>query len=213
MKKQIIIGVMALALMAAMSASAGSEEWAIKADYTGSCSCNPACPCLFGSPPTLGHCDDVGLFEIKQGHYGDVSLDGISLVLTSRFGQWVKVSVSKDATDEQVKAAVKLITAVGFRPASAKVLSTEKVTISIERTADKIKFSVPSTTVEIEMMRGLNGKPIKIQNLPAPNLPFPRIIDHTQYKSITLSHDSEDKKYSYSGTNGFTAKIDATSKK
>jgi hypothetical protein len=213
MKKQIIIGVMALALMAAMSASAGSEEWAIKADYTGSCSCNPACPCVFGSPPTLGHCDDVGLFEIKQGHYGDVSLDGISLVATSRFGEWVKFSISKDATDEQVKAAIKLIAAIGFLPPSAKVLSTEKVTISIERTADKIKFSVPSTTVEIEMMKGLNGKPIKIQNLPAQNLPFPRLIDHTQYKSITLNHDSEDKKYSYSGTNGFTAKIDTTSKK
>jgi hypothetical protein len=210
MKKQIIIGVMALTLMAAMSASAGSEEWAIKADFTDSCSCKPACPCVFGSPPTLGHCDDAGLVEIKQGHYGDVRLDGISLVFTSRMGEWVKFSVSRDATDEQVKAAVKLMAAIGF---GGKVLSAEKVPISIERTADKIKFSVPSTTVEIEMMKGLNGKPIKTQNLPAQGVPLPRLIDFTQYKSITLSHDSEDKKYSYSGTNGFTAKIDTTSKK
>lgn len=213
MNKRIFIGVLTLALVATMPASGWAEEWAIKADYTGSCSCNPACPCVFGSPPTLGHCDDVGLVEIKQGHYGDVSLDGISLVSTSRFGEWVKFSISKDATDEQVKAAVKLMAAIGFKPSGAKVLSTEKVPISIERTSDKIKFSVPSTTVEIEMMKGLNGKPIKIQNLPAQNVPLPLLIDHTQYKSITLSHDSEDKKFSYSGTNGFTARIDTTSKK
>ncbi len=213
MKKQIIIGVMALALMTAMVTSAGSEEWAIKADYTGSCSCNPACPCFFGSPSTLGHCDDAGLVEIKQGHYGGVRLDGISLVSTGRVGEWVKFSISKDATDEQVKAAVKLMAAIGFTPSGAKVLSTEKVPISIERTADKIKFSVPSTTVEIEMMKGLNGKPIKIQNISAQNVPLPLLIDHTQYKSITLSHDSKDKKFSYSGTNGLTARLDATSKK
>jgi hypothetical protein len=213
MRKQIFICMMVLVFVATMVTSASSQEWAIKADFTDSCSCKPACPCVFGSPPTLGHCNDVGLIEITQGHYGDVSLDGISLVFTSRFGEWVKFSVSKDATDEQVKAAVELMAAIGFRPPSAKVLSTEKVTISIERTADKIKFSVPSTTVEIEMMRGLNGKPIKIQNTSAQNVPLPLLIDHTQYKSITLSHDSKDKKFSYSGTNGLTARLDAKSKK
>ncbi len=213
MKRLIITGVMALALMAAMVTSAWAQEWAIKADFTDSCSCNPACPCVFGSPPTLGYCDDVGLVEIKQGNYGDVSLDGISLVFTSRFGEWVKFSINKDATDEQAKAAAKLMAAIGFKPSGTKVLLIEKVPISIERTEDRIKFSIPSTTVEIEMMKGLNGKPIKIQNISAQNVPLPLLIDHTQYKSITLSHDSKDKKFSYSGTNGLTARLEATSKK
>jgi hypothetical protein len=137
------------------------------------------------------------------------------VVQSYRFGEWIKYSVSKDATDEQVKAVLELMAAIGFRIPGTKVLSTEKVPISIERTVDKIKFSVPSSTVEIEIMKGLNGKPIKIQNLPIQGLPFPfpQIIDYTQYKSITLSHNSKDKKFSYSGTSSLTAKIEATSKK
>lgn len=211
MKKQFIIGVIALALMTAMGASAEAQEWAIKADATESCCCNPACPCLFGSPPTLGHCDAVGLVEIKEGHYGEVRLDGISVVYTGRLGEWMKYSVSENASDGQVKAAAKLVE-VAYGIPGMKILLTEKVPISIERTANKIKFSVPSSTVEIEMIKGFNGKPIKIQNLVAQNLPMPHFIDYTQYKSIILSHDSKDKKFSYSGTNGVTAKWDVASK-
>ena len=58
------------------------------------------------------------------------------------------------------------------------------------------------------MMKGRGGNPIKIQNL---SLPF--MDDHTQYKSISVSHKSEDKEFEHSGTNGLTASIIASSKK
>lgn len=212
MHNQIIKWLLAMVLVVAMIASTQAQEWAIKANYTESCCCNPTCPCAFGSPPTLGHCDVVTLFEIEKGHYGNTNLDGVSIVMTSRFLEWIKYSVNDDATDEQAEAASKLITAV-FGMADVKVLSSDKVPISIERTADKVKFSVPSSTVEIEMMKGWGGKPIKIQNIPVQKFSWPLFEDYTQYKSIALSHQSEDKKFSYTGTNGFTAKIDATSKK
>ena len=80
--------------------------------------------------------------------------------------------------------------------------------ILIFDTGTKVKFSVPASKVEIEMMKGLGGKPIKIQNLP---LPF--MNDHTQYKSIAMSHKSEDKEFKHSGTNGLTANIDVSNKK
>ncbi len=195
----------------ALTTSAQTQEWAIKADVTESCCCNPACPCLFGSPATLGHCDAVGLVEIKGGHYGEVRLDGISVVYTGRLGEWMKYSVSENASDQQVNAAAKLVE-VAYGIPGMKILSIEKVSISIEKTANKIKFSVPSSTVEIEIMKGQDGNPIKIQNLVAQNLPMPHFIDYTQYKSIILSHDSKDKEFSYSGTNGVTAKWDVTSK-
>ena len=89
-----------------------------------------------------------------------------------------------------------------------KVLSTEKVPISIERSETKVKFSVPASTVEIEIMKGRDGKPIQIRNLPAA-----RLVDYTQYKSITNSHKSKDKEFSYAGTNGLTSKVDTSSKK
>ena len=70
-------------------------------------------------------------------------------------------------------------------------------------------ISTPNTRAEIEIMKGKNGKPIKVQNLPAPGLPFPEFIDHTQYRTVVLKHEGEDKQFEYSGTNGFTARIEA----
>lgn len=208
MQRQIMTWGVALGLIAVMASSAGAQEWAIKADFTNSCSCNVVCPCLFDSSPTLGHCDDNSLFEIKSGHYDGVRLDGISVVTTGRVGEWVKYYVSDDATDEQMEAAVQLLKASLPFFADMEVLAIEKVPVAVERSASKVKFSVPASTVEIEMMTGRDGKPIRIQNLPAAYT-----VGHTQYKSITNSHKSDDKEFAYSGTNAFTSKIDASSKK
>jgi hypothetical protein len=177
MKKQSM-WMLVVGLMVATGAPAQAAKWAIKADYTESCCCKVACPCVFGSSPSMAHCEDIGLIEIKEGHYGDVRLDGISVITTVRIGEWVKYSVDKDATDAQLKAAQQLI-AEAFRfPATWKVLSTERAPVSVARTATKIKYSVPASSVEIERMEGLDGKPIKIQNLPNATLvdytnPFP----------------------------------------
>lgn len=208
MKKQIIIGVLILGFITAMTASVKAQQWSIKGDYAESCNCNAPCPCHFGSPSSHGVCEGSGLLEIKEGFYGDVNLDGISVVTTLHVGEWIKYYVSENATDEQVKTIGPLIQALIGYPAEWKVLSIDKVPISVERTATKVKFSVPTSTVEIEIMKGQNGEPIRIQNLPAGYL-----SDLTQYKSITNSHNSEDKKFSYSGTNGLTSKVNTGSKK
>jgi hypothetical protein len=186
---------------------ARAQDWAVKADYTESCSCNPACPCVFGSPSTLGFCKGNGLVEIKEGHYGDTRLDGLAIAVTFRMGEWEKYYVSDKATDAQVAAAGKLMEAF-FKSPNSKVLSIEKTPITIERTGGRIMFSTPVSKVEIEVMKGRNGKPIKIENLSD----FP---DYTQYKSITNSYksDKKDMEFSYSGTNGLTAKLEGSSHK
>ncbi|NIR48394.1 DUF1326 domain-containing protein [candidate division KSB1 bacterium] len=211
MKDQITIWVLVFFIMGVMAASVVAQDWAIKADYTESCSCNPACPCLFGSPSTLGYCEGNNLIEIKEGHYGDVRLDGISVVTAFSLGKWLKLYVSENATDEQAKAAVELLKleqTFGFiYSGQSEILSQEKAPVSIEKTSTNVKFSVPASMVEIEMMKGWEGKPIKIQNLA---VPFMR--DHTQYKSVTTSHKSKDKEFKHSGTNGLTARIEASGK-
>jgi hypothetical protein len=196
--------------MGIMAASVGAQDWAINADYTESCSCKPACPCLFGSPSTFGYCEGGNLIEIKEGHYGGVSLDGITVVTAFSLGKWLKVYVNENATDEQVNAAIELLKlepTFGFiYSGKSEILSVQKAPVSIEKTSTKVKFSVPASMVEIEMMKGRDGKPIKIQNL---SLPF--MNDHTQYKSIVVSHKSDDKAFSHSGSNGLTANIKASS--
>lgn len=211
MRNQITIWVLVFFIMGIMAAPVAAQDWAIKADYTESCSCNPACPCVFGSPSTLGYCEGNNLIEIKEGHYGDVNLDGISLVTAFSLGKWLKLYVSENASDEQTKAAMELLkleqTFGGMYSGESEILSQEKVPVSIEKTATNVKFSVPASMVEIEMMKGWEGKPIKIQNLA-----IPWMRDYTQYKSVTTSHKSEDKEFKHSGTNGLTARIEASGK-
>ena len=212
MKKQFTTLMIILCITGLTTPSYAAQYWAIKADYTETCSCNPACPCLFGSPATHGHCEGNNLIEIRKGHYGGVKLDGISAVTAFSLGKWLKIYVDEKATDEQVQALVELLkleqTFGIIYSGKTEMLSKEKAPISVEKTAARVKFSVADSMVEIERMEGKDGKPIKIQNLPVPFM-----NDHTQYKSITNTHKSEDKAFKHSGTNGLTASIDASSGK
>ncbi len=185
-----------------------SAEWSVSADYMDCCCCQPSCPCLFGSSPTLGHCDGVTLVELKNAHYRGVRLDGISVVAVYRGGEWIKFYVTDEADRKQTEAVVKLLPTFEKFFAIENVLEVKNVRITVERTEERVKLSTPNTTVEIELMRGKNGKPIKIENLPAPGFPAPPYIDHTQYRSTALKHDGGDKQFEYTGTNGFTARIE-----
>ena len=185
-----------------------NSAWSVKADYTDTCCCQPTCPCLFGSGPTLGYCDGVTLIEIERGHYGDVRLDGVKVLAVYRGGSWIKFYVTDEADKVQTEAAVKLLPAFEDFFAVDNVLEVKNVPISVERSAERMRIVTPNTTAEIVVMKGKNGKPIKIANLPSPDFPAPPFLDHTQYRSVTLKHDAKDKQFEYSGTNGFTARIE-----
>jgi hypothetical protein len=55
-------------------------DWEIRALEVGNCNCAYGCPCQFNALPTHGHCAAVGGFRINQGHFNDVSLDGLHWV-------------------------------------------------------------------------------------------------------------------------------------
>ena len=163
---------------------------------------------MFGSPFTHEVCEGSRLYEIKKGRFGDVSLDGLRVLVTFRVGEWVRYYVSEAATDEQLKAVPSLISRAS--PVfDVETLGVERAAISVERSATRIKFSGPASKVEIEAMEGLDGTPIRIENLP-----FPDLADYVQYKSIENSHDHPERGFKYSGTNGFTStvKLDGTIK-
>ena len=211
-----VLAVLSLSLTAACTTQSPDDEglsqstaWSVKADYTDSCSCQPTCPCFFGSAPTLGHCEGVTLIEIESGHYGDVRLDGVKVLAVYRGGDWIKFYVTDEADKAQTEAAAKLLPTFEDFFAIENVLEVKNVPLSVERSAERMTIVTPNTTAEIEIMKGKNGKAIKIENLPSPAFPAPPLLDHTQYRSVTLKHEAEDKQFEYSGTNGFTARIEA----
>lgn len=61
-------------------------EWRIKGDWWDLCNCAIGCPCVFSSPPTLGYCEGVLTWLIREGNYGNVRLDGdLAVILVIHF--------------------------------------------------------------------------------------------------------------------------------
>ena len=52
-------------------------EWRIKGREFANCNCDYGCPCQFNALPTHGNCEAAVGFQIDQGHFGDVKLDGL----------------------------------------------------------------------------------------------------------------------------------------
>ena len=59
--------------------------WKVTGDWFDVCSCNVPCPCTFAQPPTNNTCDVLFAYKIGSGHFGDVSLDGLKVVVVAGF--------------------------------------------------------------------------------------------------------------------------------
>lgn len=54
-----------------------ADTWALEGAWFKNCNCDPGCPCDFNQAPTTGQCEGMFGMRIDQGHFGDVSLDGV----------------------------------------------------------------------------------------------------------------------------------------
>jgi hypothetical protein len=60
-------------------------NWRISGDWFDNCSCAVACPCTFGQAPDNNLCETVLFWHIVEGHYGEATLDGLSVVRVGAF--------------------------------------------------------------------------------------------------------------------------------
>jgi len=58
-----------------------ATEWRIKAVHMGNCNCAYGCPCKFTALPTHGNCRSVVGYEIEEGYFGAIRLDGLRAAL------------------------------------------------------------------------------------------------------------------------------------
>jgi hypothetical protein len=183
----------------------GEGSWSIQARIAESCCCAPICPCMVGSPPTLGHCVGHRLVEITAGHYGAVSLSGLDLIITFRVGEWTRLHVSNRASKEQTEALEKILNLQGGF-VFGEIREVKPASIRVERDSRRILFETADTKVAMEVMSGVGGDPIQVLNLSSWR-------GYTQYKSTAVSHTSsrEDEEFDFSGTSGFSALYEATS--
>ena len=132
----------------------------------------------------------------------------MKLMMSWRGGEWVKYYVDPKASDDQMAAVQEVMNLVNPSFKKMKVLSVERVPITVERTETTVKYSVPDSTAEIEMIKGKNGKPILTKNHP-----HPLKENHVQYKSIVHRHMNQEKSFDHTETNGFAGTLDVVSPK
>ena len=195
-----------LVAVALTSPRAAEPNWHLTATVAESCSCTVSCPCNFGGNPNRTPCEGNRLIAIKSGHFEDVDLAGVTFLITFEMRGWSKIYVNDTVSDRQ-KAAVESLLPIAFAGFHRGMLSFTKAPITMEITDRKVTFSGPESSVEMDVMRGYDGKPVKILNLPNP-----AYQDYTQYRSISHTHKSEKASWNHSGTNGFTSTMDVGSK-
>ena len=111
----LIGSVQALAL-----AKQHSVDWAVNATIIDGCSCRMLCPCIFGSPATVGSaathehaghrsCYFNAVFRVNKGHHGKVRLDGMNFWFAGDKGdaKTVELTFEPAATEEQ-RAAIRV---------------------------------------------------------------------------------------------------------
>src|SRR6185295_2227311 len=55
-------------------------DWHLNGEGWVCCPCTVPCPCRSNGLPDYGHCERTLAVKIKQGHYGDVALNGLTAV-------------------------------------------------------------------------------------------------------------------------------------
>lgn len=191
-----VAGALAVAPLIPSSAHAPDRRWSLVADVAECCSCAIPCSCNFGRPEP-GTCHGTRLIQVREGQLDGADLAGLNFIVTFEMRVWTRIYMDDRMSDAQFATLERLlpIAFAGFdRQARAKV----RAPLTIQETADGLRYSVPESTVQMKLLPGLDGSRIVITGLPNP-----AYRDYVQHESVVHTHRSPDAEWSYSGTNGF----------
>jgi hypothetical protein len=120
------------------------QEWHLKGEGLVCCPCKMPCPCRSNAPPTYGHCENAAFTHIVQGHYGRVSLSGLSFVTVyttmNPRGPSSMFYISRAAAPTQVIALQRLVQS--FNPLYPSFPNIERSSISYSRSPDGRTYDV-----------------------------------------------------------------------
>jgi len=189
-------------------------NWNLSGSYFESCNCEPACPCVFLSPPTTGECTVLIAWHIDDGKYGDVKLHGLNAVLAVHSpGHMAKVKwkdalyLDKNANQSQKDALTQIFSGqAGGHPAAlgpfiGQMLGVKSTEIKYMADGKKRSLSIPNVAeAEIEALEGQGGSEITITNHPLTTVPGePAVVA----KSKRLIYHDYGLKWELSEKNGF----------
>src|SRR2546422_2972481 len=98
-----------------MATTTQVPAWHMKGVIVGACNCDWGCPCNFDAYPSKGFCDGFYSIAVKEGRFGEVSLDGVRFVMGGHApgaiheGNGTSVLVLDDAADDKQRAAIETL--------------------------------------------------------------------------------------------------------
>jgi hypothetical protein len=183
------------AARAADSRQGPRRRWELRADIAECCSCDIPCSCNFGRPESV--CHGTRLIRVREGQLEGTDLAGIAFVVTFFMGRWTRIYVD-DSMGQARFAALDRLLPVAFAGFDRLARVKERVPLTITEGTDTFGFSVPESTIEMKLLPGLGGVPIRVTGLPNP-----AYHDYVQYESVVHAHSGPDLQWTHAGTNGF----------
>jgi hypothetical protein len=218
-----IFTLVAAALGVIQTSARAAEEpaWSIEAKMISADSCDVGCPCPLGLVPTHGHCDFVALWQVDNGHYGDVKLDGVKFGNAGSFTQkvigepvkktFVAYYIDSGASAEQKEALRKLFTGPSFA-AAGQAAELKEVAIKIEnleafgQVGKKVSATLGEVAkVEVTPIGGGTdpSKPLAVENQAEAGLKWTALG-----KATNSFYRSAGKDYKFEGTSGMSHLIE-----
>lgn len=188
-------------------------QWDINGAYFESCNCDSVCPCAFLSPPTRGECTLLAGWHIDRGYYGDVSLDGLNVVLAAYApGHMMEVPwqaalyLDEQASDAQKRGLEEIFTGkVGGHPSRitahiGEFVGIRSVPIKYHSNGKERGLTIPNIAdVAIKDVAGDHGSSVTVTARPWSIVPeSPSVIA----KSDHMSFDDYDFHWKLAGEHG-----------
>lgn len=193
-----------------------TQEWSMAGDYVEACNCDVMCQCIAMEPPDGDVCTASLLFHVRDGHYGDIELDGLSVAMLVHTEEgvmfapdtgWDVVLLIDEAADDDQRAALEdiylgRVGGIFGAAAEAHIESAEVATAPFTFTRDGTDFSVEIgdvVSVEAVGTHGFNGELGTVS-------PHPLTSDHKMHtgRSTTATVSYDDMfTWDVSGNNSF----------
>jgi hypothetical protein len=98
------------------AANTTATPYRVKADSVEACNCQHGCNCQFAGFPNEGKCEFIIGYAVKDGRFGDVSLNGVRAVVAAKYPKaihegngHVVLFIDENATQAQTDALLSIL--------------------------------------------------------------------------------------------------------
>lgn len=150
-----------------------TTPWKIKGREFANCNCSYGCPCQFNDLPTHGFCEAMVAYQIDEGHFDDVKLNGLRGAGIYRWPGAVhegngtmQLIIDQRADNRQRDALLRILTGQDTEPMATmwavySAMCPNKLETLFEQIDFQVDVDARTATVTIRNLVESAGEPIR----------------------------------------------------